>query len=361
MKVLVRAVNGESHEIQVDPKQTTISVKGAVEEIFNTKSKLKKENQKLVYNGRLLENESTLLQEGVQEGGILVCMATRKPRNPPPVDPTPVPTKDIIFSFTSYGQPPGKKPARTPRNSSSVSQLRNHLQELMGTLIGIPTTISMEGEMELESENNERQNENEAPQNEAEQSPEPATTEPVQLPPVDPVALQQFTEMGFTEARSSKALILNGMNTRAAMDWLLQHSDDPHVDDPIPQRILKRIAKKNNSFTPDPEAVKKLQDMGFPNEEVVAALRANGNNFNAACAWLLGERDTEEATFTLEDPQMLQTVLSNPVVQSGLSNPRVMQALRSMIENPGTSHQYMGDPEVAPVLAQVVRLLNNLS
>ena len=50
----------------------------------------------------------------------------------------------------------------------------------------------------------------------------------------------------------------------------------------------------------------------------------------------------------------MRAVLSNPAVQGSLSNPRVMQAFRAMMEDPSAANNYLDDPEIGPVLAQVL-------
>lgn len=42
-------------------------------------------------------------------------------------------------------------------------------------------------------------------------------------------------------------------NLAHAMEWLLEHSDDPNVDDPLPPHILQQLARLNAAFVPNPE------------------------------------------------------------------------------------------------------------
>ncbi|XP_049635832.1 UBX domain-containing protein 1 [Suncus etruscus] len=47
-------------------------------------------------------------------------------------------------------------------------------------------------------------------------------------------ALESLIEMGFPRARAEKALALTGhQGIEAAMDWLMEHEDDPDVDEPL--------------------------------------------------------------------------------------------------------------------------------
>ncbi|XP_026549467.1 ubiquitin-associated domain-containing protein 1-like, partial [Notechis scutatus] len=54
---------------------------------------------------------------------------------------------------------------------------------------------------------------------------------------VDEIALRQLTEMGFPESRAIKALRLSHMSVTQAMEWLIEHADDPTVDAPMPGHV----------------------------------------------------------------------------------------------------------------------------
>nr|XP_020650629.1 ubiquitin-associated domain-containing protein 1 [Pogona vitticeps] len=179
---------------------------------------------------------------------------------------------------------------------------------------------------------------------------------------VDEIALRQLTEMGFPESRAVKALRLNHMSVTQAMEWLIEHADEPTVDAPLPGQfsaedgaeagassvqpaveaarpeavkeetkdelteIFKKIRRKRE-FRPDPRAVIALMEMGFDEREVVDALRVNNNQQNAACEWLLGDRKpTPEDLEKGIDPTspLFQAILENPVVQLGLTNPKTL-------------------------------------
>ncbi|KAK3514629.1 hypothetical protein QTP70_021545 [Hemibagrus guttatus] len=193
---------------------------------------------------------------------------------------------------------------------------------------------------------------------------------------VDENALQQLTEMGFPESRAVKALRLNHMSVTQAMEWLIEHVDDPIVDTPLPGQeaqgaagsaatvsasasarpsasagpsastqaaassqssseearqdelteIFKRIRRKRE-FRPDSRAVIALMEMGFDEKEVIDALRVNNNQQDAACEWLLGDRkpspeDLDKGIDT--NSPLFQAILENPVVQLGLTNPKIL-------------------------------------
>ncbi|XP_023556135.1 ubiquitin-associated domain-containing protein 1 isoform X3 [Octodon degus] len=186
---------------------------------------------------------------------------------------------------------------------------------------------------------------------------------------VDEAALRQLTEMGFPESRACRALRLSHMSVPQAMEWLIEHAEDPAIDTPLPGQatqaaagaaaaaatseaavsaaegneewdelteIFKRIRRKRE-FRADSRAVISLMEMGFDEKEVIDALRVNNNQQNAAA------------------------ILDNPVVQLGLTNPKTLLAFEDMLENPLNSTQWMNDPETGPVMLQISRIFQTLN
>jgi len=196
-----------------------------------------------------------------------------------------------------------------------------------------------------------------APSTEEERPAEQPQGESTSSSEVDSDKLKQLQDMGFTENRAKKALLLNRMNTSLAMDWLLEHEGDSDIDDALSAEQLQHLTK-STTFSPDPIAVAKLKDMGFKEEDIAEALRMTNNNSEAACAYLLGEGG--EAEFSLDDTNVIHDVLMNPTIQAGLANPRVLQALKALIENPSSAAQYISDPEIGPVLIQVHNIISGV-
>lgn len=205
---------------------------------------------------------------------------------------------------------------------------------------------------------------------------------------MDEAALRQLTEMGFPESRACKALRLNHMSVPQAMEWLIEHAEDPAIDTPLPGQaaqatageatasaaegseerdelteIFRRIRRKRE-FRPDSRAVISLMEMGFDEKEVIDALRVSNNQQNAACEWLLGDRkpSPEELDQGIDpNSPLFQAILDNPVVQLGLTNPKTLLAFEDMLENPLNSTQWMNDPETGPVMLQISRIFQTLN
>jgi len=339
MKVKVKTLTGILHEFEALPSDSVESVKRSIAQQTN----IPFEKQKLVLGTKLLEDQVSIEETGLHEGDIVVLMTTRTAKAFPALKDSPIPTKAIILEFTSYGKKI-KPTARPTAPSNPISNLRNQLQDLMGSLMGLTSPSSTE-EQEVEEE-------------EVQEEEAPVIIE------VNADALRQLQEMGFTEGRSKKALLLNRMNAPLAMEWLLEHESDPDIDEPLSQDQLASVQGRTRgsatpspaTFTPDPAAVAKLKDMGFKEEDIAEALRVTNNNSEASCAYLLGEGG--EAEFSMEDTNVIHDVLMNPTIQAGLANPRVLQALKALIENPSSAAQYITDPEIGPILIQVHNIIS---
>lgn len=363
MKLQVRTINGNLHELNISPTDSVETLKNNLNEFVNIPS----EQQKLIYRGRNLSN-SLVIGENVKEGDTLVVLKSRKIPPVPIPDLTPIPTKSIIYEYTARGKPiPRRRQPMFPSSPSTLTNLRNQFQDLVGSFVGLSsatapapasttTTTATPTSTTAQPSSSEEANATSS----STPVPTPSSESPAaaQLPPINPSILQQLKDMGFSEERSKKALYVNSMNPSRAMEWLLEHEEDADIDDPLTPQQVARVAARVDTFTPDVNAIQKLKDMGFPEEEIVQALRATNNNADAACAWLLGER---EETITLDESSfgLLSSVLNNPTIQAGLANPRVLHALRSLLEDPANASQYLNDPEIGPVLLQVHNLIQN--
>jgi len=69
---------------------------------------------------------------------------------------------------------------------------------------------------------------------------------------ITPALISPLVDMGFSESRTIKALIINMLNTEIAVQWLIDHSDDPDIDEPLPPSSLLRIAYAYH-LIPNPE------------------------------------------------------------------------------------------------------------
>ncbi len=71
-----------------------------------------------------------------------------------------------------------------------------------------------------------------------------------------------------------------------------------------------------------------------------------------------GGNDAADAPgMNMLDNPVLRALLMHPGIQEGLRNPRVLEAFRAIMMDPGAARDLLADPEVGPVLLQVNRVL----
>ncbi|KAK8748971.1 hypothetical protein OTU49_015619 [Cherax quadricarinatus] len=135
-------------------------------------------------------------------------------------------------------------------------------------------------------------------------------------PRVDRTALRQLTEMGFPEAKATKALQVK-RNVMEAMEWLLDQGNmedggtdsiigvnsgsstesrenmasdlmasnnvvNDHPQDPAEKVLNTFLQYRKKWFQPNPEALEKIMQMGFKKDDVINALRVSGNKQSVA-------------------------------------------------------------------------------
>lgn len=204
-------------------------------------------------------------------------------------------------------------------------------------------------------------------------------------PQIDPTLISSLTAMGFSEERACKALTASGLDLEAAMEWLLHspeeaermdvdardtvegnHGYSPVVHDDM-SRIKQRFElwqEKNSSSQPKKEHVEVLIAMGFQESESLQALQYNGNNPNAACEWLLGDRKVPVGNpneCLSRDSELYKAITTDPAIHTGLHNKRVLEALEDMLDNPMRRHNWANDPTVGSVILQILKLYHKYS
>uniref|UniRef100_A0A3B5Q7X1 Ubiquitin-associated domain-containing protein 1 n=1 Tax=Xiphophorus maculatus TaxID=8083 RepID=A0A3B5Q7X1_XIPMA len=334
---------------------------------------------------RVLTDTKTIADENLKDKDVLLLIKKRPPPTPPKMadvssdekkkQDTKAPDKDAILKATASLSTRHTERTVTQHN---IRDFQTELRKILVSLIEVAQKLLAlnPDAVELFKKANAMLDEDEEDR-------------------VDESALQQLTEMGFPESRAIKALRLCHMSVTQAMEWLIEHVDDPTVDAPLPGQdssgasgdgaatttgppasasasssrqdelteIFKRIRRKRE-FRPDSRAVIALMEMGFDEKEVIDALRVNNNQQDAACEWLLGDRkpspeDLDKGIDT--NSPLFQAILENPVVQLGLTNPKTLLAFEDMLENPLNSTQWMNDPETGPVMLQISRIFQTLN
>ncbi|KAG2451389.1 hypothetical protein HYH02_003990 [Chlamydomonas schloesseri] len=125
-------------------------------------------------------------------------------------------------------------------------------------------------------------------------APPPPPPAPPVIPEPDAAAAAQLGEMGFGEAVVRKALLLHRNDMEQALNWLLQHGDDPAAAEPLTDDQLRQIyAGGLRGPASEPEQVEQLVAMGFDRARAAAAMRRY-RNMDVALAILLQQEEAAQ-------------------------------------------------------------------
>lgn len=414
------------HKLDPVPRDASVdslrSIVHSVSEVFNLGCP-SPERQRVVYKGREIKS-CTLEEAGVSDGSSFVVVERRDLVRTSRPDLEGGPSKETIDENTTrLAEEKGNVTRSSGRGGGGFDRSAltsiNDIQQLLNAITtedgGLgddplwddPRLGNLVGDR-AESDGDAGEDDEEADALLLEER-EAAGDE--QVPEANPARLNQLVEMGFSEALARKALIMRHNNLDAAMDWILEHQDDPDAEVPLTEAQLRRIAisrrrqRRNRrrfrrswprqvagGVDPDPNLVTQLREMGFSENLSRYALQTFNNNMELACQWLLAsaddfESDTDNSSQnsdgsndegaqpsglefqgssgqfmqslqelggTLQDSRIRLRTLglsSNPTVQQE----RLMHAFQAMIENPREARSYLTDPEIGPILLQVQR------
>ena len=238
---------------------------------------------RVLYQGRPLSPTALITDQGLKDGDTVVAIFMR-PQRP---QRTPLP----------FVEPP---PLSSTNNNVDVGADAGNSQQGENSWLPAFNPLNLFGQRR--------------PAAPAAPSPPPRAPSPIAI---DPTLISQLTEMGFSENRAIRALASNRLNVQRAMNWLLDHADDPDpsLDEPVSQDALRRMLRPQlrrsagrappppGPVTPDTTVIhtlptniqmaRQLQDMGFSEEQATEALRLTRNNFEAAAHYLLGDLEVD--------------------------------------------------------------------
>jgi Kip1 ubiquitination-promoting complex protein 2 len=211
-----------------------------------------------------------------------------------------------------------------------------------------------------------------------------ADREPIE--PIDELKVQQLVEMGFGRDKVLQALRSTKKNQLDAMDWLLafgsssnamsrsdsnsdQESDcdrtstfatDHYPRVPIIVNCHREYQRA--TFQPNQRSLTKMQQMGVEESRVRDALWIHNNNENAACEWLLNERQLSDANLSVgiaRDSALYQSLLSDPIIALALTKPSILLGFLHEIEEPIGETRWARDTQFTRIMDQIWQIFSS--
>lgn len=240
------------------------------------------------FNGARLCGSKTIESAGMEDGSVIVVLKARVEReeDAAEVEDAP-PTREDILQATAEEA----RKRRETKGSDSTSQGRPqrnvgaygaedevHLQRLVDSALraGLHEDSSDEQERMFNEEHGDYF--------------------------ADEFYMERLQDMGFPDAMARRALTMHNGDMVDAMEWLLEHRDEPEASAPLTEEELRNISRRQRlshhaqvfpiagpPVEADQAILERLVEMGFEEERAAAALRFTRNNEDAACALLLGD------------------------------------------------------------------------
>jgi hypothetical protein len=227
MKFWVKPVKEPRFALEINRIDQIEDVKAAIERARGFEAK----SQKLVWRGRVLEDTATLEELNLHENDHLILLVSLVKEEEE--------LSGLPFDapFLAPAQTPAPAPTPTPiPNSGQQLDLQRMVMELASAFTAgggsppVPVGLSQPPASATPPIGSPF----------AVGSPNFRPIDPV-LPEPDPAHLQMLTDMGFPTERAKKALWICRMDLEAATEWLLGHSDDPDVDDPLTSEQKRQL------------------------------------------------------------------------------------------------------------------------
>jgi len=114
--------------------------------------------------------------------------------------------------------------------------------------------------------------------------------------------------MGFSEnACARAALAVQNSNAEMAMNWLLEHMEDPDIHDPLPSASSSNSAGEVNE-----ESLAMLMSMGIEPSHATRGLQETGGDMERAVDWCFSHDPSEAAANSSADSQPEEKLPSGP-------------------------------------------------
>lgn len=186
MKIQVKNIKGEIVQVEAEPEELVLQLKGKIQ----AKMSVESENQKLIYKGKHLENNNSLKEYGIQDGDTIIVMMLKKFTAQDPSLAEPPKTEPAKPTTTAQPAPKPTAPANPAQPANPPAQ--------GGAPLFNPNVAPPQPHPQLDPNN-----------------------EIVYGSSHKAEILKELQEMGFTAAESEKALAAAFFNKDRAVDYLL--------------------------------------------------------------------------------------------------------------------------------------------
>lgn len=164
---------------------------------------------------------------------------------------------------------------------------------------------------------------------------ENATTSGAPSFTLNKAVLAQLEQMGFPRVRCEKALHATGnSDAEAAMNWLVDHMDDPDIDTPVD--LVGASSASGPSASVDPESIAAIEAMGISTPQARKALKETGGDVSRAVDWVFSHFD-DPGDFGEDDAAMEAPATEGEKAVAGNADLPATFRLQSIVCHKGAS------------------------
>ncbi|KAK2962425.1 putative Ubiquitin carboxyl-terminal hydrolase 14 [Blattamonas nauphoetae] len=115
----------------------------------------------------------------------------------------------------------------------------------------------------------------------------------------DTQLIESLVEFGFPKVRADHAAAAGMKSVDEAIQWLLEHEDDPTIDIPL---SVKNESDANQGFADKDNMINLLVEMGFTRIQAVNAVNKKGTDLDECVAWIIS--NLEESFAPVDQTQI---------------------------------------------------------
>lgn len=302
LTITLKTLQQQTFKIEIDPELTVKALKEKIEK-DRGKDAFPAAGQKLIYAGKILNDDTLLKEYKIDEKNFVVVMVTKpKPAPPPQAAPQPTPQPAAAPAPPSASGPtqvpstpthtvsaPTPAPQSVPPSETSPTVPENT------PLASVEATAPLDSKTAPASAS--------APPPAAAPAPAPEVVQTAPAPAPTPVPADQPTPTAQPEDKPREEPENQPSGTAQV------HSTVPSLVDEL--GLLEEAASILVTGPAYENLVSEIMSMGYEREQVVAALRASYNNPDRAVEYLLMGIPAEASDLPPQEP-VRQSAPSNP-------------------------------------------------
>ncbi|XP_060890878.1 RAD23 homolog A, nucleotide excision repair protein b isoform X2 [Labrus mixtus] len=329
LTITLKTLQQQTFKMEIDPELTVEALKKKIEE-DRGKEGFPASGQKLIYAGKILNDDTQLKEYKIDEKNFVVVMVTKPKQDPPPKatpQPAAAPTPPSVLA-----QAPSSGPSQVPSTPTHAASAPTPAPK-SGPPSESPSTVPGNTPKAPEKETADSNTAADSAAALAGPAPEPVQADQTAAPADCPTSAAQPEEKPREDPENQLPTtppVLSSASSLVDELGLLEEAASILVTGPAYENLVSEI-----------------MSMGYEREQVVNALRASYNNPDRAVEYLLMGIPAEASDLPPQEP-IRQSVPSNPPAPAAAPVASAAPAAPAPTPTPTTQQQPQQPPATPP-------------